>query len=103
MSNQAPVPEPWEEALDRIEADLVAVEEAIRESRPVPDRDPVTLPDEQLPAFLGRRAEALLDRTRALEARATAEIDGIRESLRALAGRPAPAPAPTGRIVDVGA
>ena len=95
--------QPWEAALDRIEADLVAVEAAIRESRPAPEVDAVALPSQPMPAALGARAEALLDRTQALEAQATAEIDGIRESLRALAGRPAPAPAPTGRIVDVGA
>jgi hypothetical protein len=95
--------DPWDTALDRIEADLVAVEEAIRENRPAPDHDAVDLPSRPLPAALGTRAQTLLDRTRALEAQATAEIDGIRESLRALAGRPAPAPAPTGRIVDVGA
>src|SRR4051794_28386293 len=98
MNDHAPNPEPWDAALDRIEADLVAVEDAIRESRPVPEREVVDLPGRPLPVALGPRAEALLDRTRALEARAAAEIDGIRESLRALAGRPTPAPAPTGRI-----
>jgi hypothetical protein len=98
MTSQA-----WNSALDRIEADLVTIEDAIESGRPVPDCAPAELPTLALPEELGSRAAALLERTRALEARATEEIDGIRDCLRALAGRRAPAPAPTGRIVDVGA
>jgi hypothetical protein len=98
MSSQA-----WTSALDRIEADLVAIEDALGTGRPVPACGTVELPTEALPEVLGTRAAALLDRTHALEARATEEIDGIRDCLRALAGRRPPAPAPTGRIVDVGA
>ena len=93
----------WTSALDRVEADLVAIEDAIGTGRPVPDPVAAELPTEPLPEELGTRAAALLDRTRALEARATEEIDGIRDCLKALVGRRPPAPAPTGRIVDVGA
>jgi hypothetical protein len=96
MTSQA-----WTAALDRIEADLVSIEDAIKAGRPVPDGAAAELPTVALPEELGTRAAALLDRTRALEARATEEIDGIRDCLRALAGRRPPAPAPTGRIVDV--
>jgi hypothetical protein len=59
-------------------------------------------PLEPVPPDLAPRAEALLRRTRELEARAAGEIDGIREGLRALAGHRPPAPTQTGRIVDVG-
>ena len=93
----------WDTALDRIEADLVAIEDALANGRPLPEEGPGELPTQPLPAELGARAAALLDRTRAVEARTSTEIDGIRASLRALAGRRPPAPAPTGRIVDVDA
>ena len=63
-----------------------------RAPRPVPGR-----PDA---ARARARAEELLARTRRLEALANEEIEGIRSTLRSLAGhRPAP-PATTGRIVD---
>jgi len=94
---------PWNAALDRIEADLAAAADALENGEAMPEPAAGALPTQPLPADLGARAAALLDRTRMLEARATEEIDGIRDRLRALVGRPQPAPAPTGRIVDVGA
>ena len=95
--------QPWVVTLDEIEADLAALEAALEHGEAAPERPEAAFPVEPIPAELGARAEALLRRSQELEARATEEIDGIRESLRALAGRRPPAPAPTGRIVDVGA
>jgi hypothetical protein len=95
--------ESWNLTLDEIEADLVAVEAALEQGSPAPEVPQPAFPAGPIPAELGARAEGLLRRSRDLEARAAEEIDGIRECLRALAGRRPPAPAPTGRIVDVGA
>jgi hypothetical protein len=98
----------WNDALAGIEADLAAIEGVLRNGVTPPERyAPVTearpLPTEPMPPECGARAEALLRRTRELEARAGADLDGIRDALRALGGRRPPAPALTGRIVDVGA
>jgi hypothetical protein len=57
-----------------------------------------------MPPELGPRAEDLLRRTRHLENRAAAELEGVREALQAVTGRRSrPARRATGRIVDVGA
>jgi hypothetical protein len=95
----------WGRALDRIEADLTVIDDALANGllAPAPTSVALELPTEPLPTGLGPRAEALLRRTQRIEARATQEIDGIQEALRALAGRRPPAAANTGRIVDVDA
>jgi hypothetical protein len=97
----------WNDALAGIEADLAAIEGVLRNGVTPPERyaplAPRPLPTDPMPAECGARAEALLRRTRELEARAGADLDGIRDALRALGGRRPPAPALTGRIVDVGA
>jgi hypothetical protein len=95
-------------ALDRFDADLAATEKALADGgrephRTVPAIPQGLFPPEPIPPELAPRAEDLLRRTRDLEALATAELDGIREGLRALAGHRPPAPKHTGRIVDVGA
>ena len=93
----------WSAALDQLEADLTATEEALVHGREphrvVPDLLS-QFPAAPMPAELAPRAEELLHRTRRLEALANEEIEGIRGTLRSLAGhRPAP-PSNTGRIVD---
>jgi hypothetical protein len=93
----------WNMALDRIEAELVAIDDALANGRPVPAQSATAVPSEPIPTDLGPRAEALLARTRRLEHRATEELDGIRDALRALSGRRPPAATNTGRIVDVDA
>jgi len=98
----------WSAALDQFEADLCATEKALADGGREPHRTVPAImhglfPPEPIPAELAPRAEDLLRRTRDLEARATAELEGIREGLRALAGHRPPAPAHTGRIVDVDA
>jgi hypothetical protein len=93
----------WKTALDRIEAELVAIDDALANGRPAPAQSAAAFPTEPIPADLEPRAEALLQHTRRLEDRATEELDGIRDALRALPGRRPPAAANTGRIVDVGA
>ena len=95
--------ESWSRTLDRIEADLAAIEDAIERGTAAPFRPPAEIPTEPMPAELGNRAEALLGRNRRLEARAADHLEGIQAGLRALAGRRPPAPTATGRIVDVGA
>jgi hypothetical protein len=99
----------WSAALDRIDADLTATEQALagggREGRTlIPAIFPVPVPSEPMPPELGPRADALLRRTRRLEGRAEDEIEAIRGALQAIAGhRRRPARRVTGRIVDVGA
>ncbi len=95
--------ESWGCALDRIEADLVAIDDALANGLLAPGPVALDLPVAPIPADLGPRAVALLRRTQRLEARATREIDGIQDALRALAGRRPPAATNTGRIVDVDA
>jgi len=95
--------ESWATALDRIEAELTAIEDAIDNGQPAPLPPEPNFPAEPIPVDLGPRAAALLERTRRLESRATEEIDGIRDALRALGGRRPPVATNTGRIVDVGA
>ena len=94
----------WRSALDQLDADLTATEEALREGMREPQRTVPELlaqfPADPMPPELAPPAEELLARTRRLEALANEEIEGIRSTLRSLAGhRPAP-PATTGRIVD---
>ena len=98
----------WSAALDQFEADLAATEQALADSgrephRTIPAIPQGLFPPEPIPPELAPRAEDLLRRTRDLEARATAELEGIRDGLRALAGHRPPRPTHTGRIVDVGA
>jgi hypothetical protein len=100
----APAPgDSWGRTLDRIEADLAAIDEALANGLLAPAAVAIALPSEPLPSDLGPRAEALLRRTQRLESRATHEIDGIQDALRALAGRRPPPATNTGRIVDVDA
>jgi hypothetical protein len=94
----------WRAALDRLEADLVATEKALEHAGGTSPRTVPELlsqfPAAPMPPELAPRAEELLARTRRLEVLANEEIEGIRGTLRSLAGhRPAP-PATTGRIVD---
>ena len=94
----------WRAALDRLEADLAATEEALEHGNREPEGAIPELltdfPTVPLPVELAPRAEELLARTRRLEALANEEIEGIRGTLRSLAGhRPAP-PATTGHLVD---
>jgi hypothetical protein len=93
----------WNAALDRIEAELTAIDDAIANGLPAPAQSGTTFPSEPMPPDLGPRADALLQRTRGLETRAAEELEGIGDALRALAGRRPPAPTNTGQIVDVGA
>jgi len=93
----------WQSALDRLEAELTAIEDALAEGRPAPVETTTALPSVPLPPDLAPRAEQLLERTRRLEDRAAEELDGIRDALRALPGRRPPAATKTGRIIDVGA
>jgi hypothetical protein len=94
----------WRAALDQLEADLAATEEALEHGGGTTQGTVPELlsqfPAAPMPPELAPRAEELLARTRRLEVLANEEIEGIRGTLRSLAGhRPAP-PATTGRIVD---
>jgi hypothetical protein len=92
----------WGAVLDEIEGELAAFEAALANHYPVPEPSRRSEPAGPLPADLAPRAEALLARTRRLESRAEVDRDRIAANLIALAGRhPAPAPARTGRLVDV--
>jgi hypothetical protein len=98
----------WRATLDQLEADLIATEDAFDNGDREPQRSVATMSSVEFPAGpvppeLAPRAEALLRRTRRLEARASAEIDGIRDALRSLAGHRPPAPSRAGSIVDVDA
>jgi hypothetical protein len=106
------VSDSWSSVLEKIERDLAAVEAALDDEAPNADRSipapaarPVpseALPNEPMPVELAPRAEYLLVRTRALEARALADKDRIAASLLALAGRhQAPESGRTGRLVDL--
>jgi beta-phosphoglucomutase-like phosphatase (HAD superfamily) len=104
VSREASAAPAWSAALDQLDADLTATEAALEHGGREPQRTiPEMLsrfPDAPMPAELAPRAEALLARTRRLESLANQEIEGIRKTLRSLAGhRPAP-PSNTGRIVD---
>jgi hypothetical protein len=101
------VSDSWSSVLEKIERDLAAVEAALDDEAPNADRSIPTpaarpLPSEPMPVELAPRAEYLLVRTRALEARALADKDRIAQSLLALAGRhQSPESGRTGRLVDL--
>jgi hypothetical protein len=92
----------WNTLLDEIEQDLAAVEAALADRARPPEPLARSVPASSLPAELAPRAEALLARTRGLEARTEADKERIGTNLLTLAGRhQAPEQARTGRFVDL--